>query len=297
MSNQEQAAQVRDGNGFIAALDQSGGSTPKALAAYGVSSDAYNNDDEMFDLIHDMRSRIVNAPAFTGDKIVGAILFEMTMDRDINGKPSPLFLWEDRRVVPFLKIDKGLMDEDDGVQLMKPMDHLDRLLPHAVKKGIFGTKMRSVINAASATGIAANVAQQFEIGKQVIRHGLVPILEPEINIQMTDKAQAEEILRDAVLAELNKLGPNEVIMLKLTLPEQPNIYQPLIDHPNVMRVVALSGGYKRQEANARLAQNKGIIASFSRALTEGLSADQSDAEFNATLGTTINDVFAASVAG
>ncbi len=297
MSNQEQAAQVRDGNGFIAALDQSGGSTPKALAAYGVSPDAYSNDDEMFDLIHDMRSRIVNAPSFTGDKIVGAILFEMTMDRDINGKPSPLYLWEDRRVVPFLKIDKGLMDEADGVQLMKPMDHLDRLLPHAVEKGIFGTKMRSVINAASATGIATNVAQQFEVGKQVIRHGLVPILEPEINIHMADKAQAEEMLRDAILAELNKLGPNEVIMLKLTLPEQENIYQPLIDHPNVMRIVALSGGYTREEANARLARNRGIIASFSRALTEGLSAKQSDADFNATLGTTIDDVFAASVAG
>jgi fructose-bisphosphate aldolase class I len=297
MSNQEQAAQVRDGNGFIAALDQSGGSTPKALAAYGVSSDAYSNDDEMFDLIHDMRSRIVNAPAFTGDKIVGAILFEMTMDRNIGGKPSPLYLWEDRRVVPFLKIDKGLMDEADGVQLMKPMDHLDRLLPHAVEKGIFGTKMRSVINAATATGIAANVAQQFEAGKQVIRHGLVPILEPEVNIHMPDKAQAEEMLRDAILSELNKLGPNEVIMLKLTLPEQENIYQPLIDHPNVMRIVALSGGYTREQANARLSRNKGIIASFSRASTEGLSADQSDADFNATLGTTIDDVFAASVAG
>ncbi len=297
MSNQEQAAQVRNGDGFIAALDQSGGSTPKALAAYGVSSDAYNNDDEMFDLIHDMRSRIVNAPSFTGDKIVGAILFEMTMDRDINGKPSPLYLWEDRRVVPFLKIDKGLMDEADGVQLMKPMDHLNRLLPRAVEKGIFGTKMRSVINAASATGIATNVAQQFDAGKQVIRHGLVPILEPEINIHMADKAQAEEMLRDAILAELNKLGQNEVIMLKLTLPEQENIYQPLIDHPNVMRIVALSGGYTREEANARLARNRGIIASFSRALTEGLSAKQSDADFNATLGTTIDDVFAASVAG
>ena len=297
MSNQEQAAQVRNGNGFIAALDQSGGSTPKALAAYGVTGDAYSNDDEMFDLIHDMRSRIVNAPSFTGDKIVGAILFEMTMDRAITGKPSPLFLWEDRRVVPFLKIDKGLMDEADGVQLMKPMDHLDRLLPHAVEKGIFGTKMRSVINAATATGIAANVAQQFEAGKQVIRHGLVPILEPEVNIHMPDKAQAEEMLRDAILSELNKLGPNEVIMLKLTLPEQENIYQPLIDHPNVMRIVALSGGYTREQANARLSRNKGIIASFSRASTEGLSADQSDADFNATLGTTIDDVFAASVAG
>lgn len=297
MSKQEQAAQVRSGNGFVAALDQSGGSTPKALAAYGVSSDAYANDDEMFDLIHQMRSRIVNAPAFTGDKIMGAILFEMTMDRQINGKPSAQYLWEDRHVVPFLKIDKGLADESDGVQLMKPMDHLDRLLPRAAKHGIFGTKMRSVINAASQTGIAANVAQQFEVGKQVIGHGLVPILEPEINIKMDDKAQAEEMLRDAILAQLDKLGPNEIIMLKLTLPEQPNIYQPLVDHPNVMRVVALSGGYTREEANARLAQNKGIVASFSRALTEGLSAGQDDDEFNRTLNTTIEDVYAASIAG
>jgi len=226
MSKQEQAAQVRDGNGFVAALDQSGGSTPKALAAYGVPSDAYANDDEMFDLIHDMRSRIINAPAFTGAKVIGAILFEMTMDRDINGKPSPLYLWEDRRVVPFLKIDKGLLDDDDGVQLMKPMDHLDRLLPRAAKLGVFGTKMRSVINAASTSGIAASVAQQFEVGKQVIGHGLVPILEPEINIKMADKAQAEEMLRDAILAHLNKLGPYEIVMLKLTLPEQANVRRP-----------------------------------------------------------------------
>ncbi|WP_342075414.1 fructose bisphosphate aldolase [Yoonia sp. SS1-5] len=297
MSKQEMTTQVRSGNGFIAALDQSGGSTPKALAAYGVDSDAYSNDDEMFDLIHAMRSRIVNAPAFTGAKIVGAILFEMTMDREIGGKPSAQYLWEDRRVVPFLKIDKGLMDETDGVQLMKPMDHLDRLLPRAAQGGIFGTKMRSVINQPNAAGIAANVTQQFEVGRQVIGHGLVPILEPEINIKMTDKAVAEEMLRDEILAHLNTLGPNEIIMLKLTLPEQPNIYQALVDHPNVMRVVALSGGYTRDEANAKLAQNTGIIASFSRALTEGLSADQSDADFNQTLSTTIEDVFAASVAG
>lgn len=297
MTNQEQAAQIRSADGFIAALDQSGGSTPKALAAYGIAADAYANDDEMFDLIHAMRSRIVNAPAFTGDKIIGAILFEMTMDREINGKPSAQYLWEDRHVVPFLKIDKGLEAEQSGVQLMKPMDHLDTLLPRAVKAGIFGTKMRSVINAASETGIAANVAQQFEIGKEVLEHGLVPILEPEINIKMTDKAKAEEMLRDEILAHLDKLGPDQHIMLKLTLPEQPNIYQPLVDHPNVMRVVALSGGYTRQEANARLAQNKGVVASFSRALTEGLSAQQSDDEFNETLSKTIDEVFAASVAG
>ena len=297
MSHPEQTAQVRDGNGFIAALDQSGGSTPKALAAYGIPADRYGNDDEMFDLIHGMRSRIVNAPAFTGDKIVGAILFEMTMDREIGGKPSAQYLWEDRKVVPFLKIDKGLMDEADGVQLMKPMDHLGTLLPHAVSKGVFGTKMRSVINAASPSGIAANVAQQFEVGQTVLSHGLVPILEPEININMADKAQAEEMLRDEILAHLGKLGADQHIMLKLTLPEEANVYKPLIDHPNVMRVVALSGGYSRQEANARLSKNAGMIASFSRALTEGLSDGQSDAEFDQTLATTIDEVYAASVAG
>ncbi len=297
MSNQKQAAQVRSADGFIAALDQSGGSTPKALAAYGIDADAYSNDDEMFDLIHAMRSRIVNAPSFTGDKIIGAILFEMTMDREIGGKPSAQYLWEDRHVVPFLKIDKGLEAESDGVQLMKPMDQLDTLLPRAAAAGIFGTKMRSVINAASASGIAANVAQQFEVGKQVLDHGLVPILEPEINIKMTDKAKAEEILRDEILVHLNKLGSDQHIMLKLTLPEQPNIYQPLVDHPNVMRVVALSGGYSRDEANARLSKNKGVVASFSRALTEGLSAQQSDDAFNETLGQTIDEIFTASVAG
>lgn len=297
MSQQEMAAQVRDGNGFVAALDQSGGSTPKALAAYGVPAEAYANDVEMFDMIHAMRSRIVNAPAFTGDKIVGAILFEMTMDREINGKPSAKFLWEDRHVVPFLKIDKGLMDEADGVQLMKPMDHLDTVLPRAAGYGVFGTKMRSVINTANPKGIAAIIDQQFAEGKRVHGHGLVPILEPEININMIDKAKAEEMLRDEVLKHLNALAPEEMVMLKLTLPEEPNIYQPLVDHPNVMRVVALSGGYSRADANARLAQNRGVIASFSRALTEGLSADQSDAAFNDMLNTAIDDIYAASVAG
>ncbi|MDX8352200.1 fructose bisphosphate aldolase [Cognatiyoonia sp. IB215182] len=297
MANDEMAKQVRDGAGFIAALDQSGGSTPKALAAYGVPADAYANDDEMFDMIHAMRSRIVNAPAFTGDKIVGAILFEMTMDRAFNGKPSAQFLWEDRKVVPFLKIDKGLKEEADGVQLMKPMDHLDTVLPRAVSHGVFGTKARSVINQANPDGIAAIISQQFEEGKRVIAHGLVPILEPEINIKMADKAKAEVLLRDAVLSHLEALAPDEKVMLKLTLPEEANIYQPLVDHPNVMRVVALSGGYTRAEANARLAQNKGVIASFSRALTEGLSADQDDATFNDTISTTIDEVYQASVAG
>lgn len=297
MSTQEMAAQVRDGNGFIAALDQSGGSTPKALKLYGVSEDTYANDDEMFDLIHAMRARIVDAPAFTGAKVIGAILFEMTMDRQFNGKPSARYLWEDRRVVPFLKIDKGLEAEADGVQLLKPMPGLDDVLRRANDNGVFGTKMRSVINGASQTGIAANVAQQFAVANQVISHGLVPILEPEVNINMDNKAQAEDMLRDAILAELAQLSPNASIMLKLTLPEIPNVYKPLVDHPQVMRVVALSGGYSRAEANHRLSQNTGVIASFSRALTEGLSTNQSDDAFNAMINTTIEDVFAASVAG
>jgi len=297
MSKSDMAAQVRSGNGFIAALDQSGGSTPKALGLYGIEQDAYANDDEMFDLIHGMRARIVDAPAFTGAKIVGAILFEMTMDRQFNGKPSAQYLWEDRRVVPFLKIDKGLMDEADGVQLLKPMPGLDDLLRRASDNGVFGTKERSVINQANADGIKAIVAQQFEVARQVIGHGLVPILEPEININMDSKAEAEEMLRDAILAELDKLAPNATIMLKLTLPEVPNVYAPLVAHDQVMRVVALSGGYNRAEANRRLAENTGVIASFSRALTEGLSAQQSDDEFNAMISTTIEDIFAASVAG
>ncbi|SEW04734.1 fructose-bisphosphate aldolase [Cognatiyoonia koreensis] len=297
MPKQEMAEQVRNANGFIAALDQSGGSTPKALKAYGIGEDAYATDDEMFDLIHGMRSRIVDAPAFTGAKVIGAILFEMTMDRTFGGKPAARYLWEDRRVVPFLKIDKGLEAEVDGVQLMKPIPGLEDLLRRATENGVFGTKMRSVIYAVSQSGIAANVAQQFQIGKEVISHGLVPILEPEINIKMTGKAEAEEILRDAILAELDQLAPNATIMLKLTLPEIPNIYKPLVDHPQVMRVVALSGGYSRAEANRRLAENTGVVASFSRALTEGLSAQQSDAEFNTMISETIEDVFAASVAG
>ena len=297
MTQHDMAEQVSGGNGFVAALDQSGGSTPKALAAYGVSSEAYANDDEMFDLIHEMRSRIVNAPAFTGAKVVGAILFEMTMDREIGGKPSARYLWEDRRVVPFLKIDKGLLEEEDGVQMMKPMDHLDTLLPRALKNGVFGTKMRSVINANNAAGIAANVAQQFEVGKRVMKHGLVPILEPEININMIDKADAEAVLCEELIKQLNLLNADQIVMLKLTLPEQANTYRPIVEHPNVMRVVALSGGYSRAEANQRLTENVGIIASFSRALTEGLSAQQTDDDFNQTLSSTIEDIFAASVAG
>lgn len=297
MSQHDMAAQVRNANGFIAALDQSGGSTPKALGLYGIDADSYANDDEMFDLMHAMRARIVDAPAFTGAKVIGAILFEMTMDRQFGGKPAAQYLWEERRVVPFLKIDKGLEAEADGVQLLKPMPGLDDLLRRAKDNGVFGTKMRSVINGASQTGIQAIVAQQCEVADQVIGHGLVPILEPEININMDQKSAAEEMLRDALLAKLDTLGPNTNVMLKLTLPEVPNVYKPLVDHPNVMRVVALSGGYSRAEANRRLAENTGVIASFSRALTEGLSAQQSDDDFNDVISTTIENVFAASVAG
>ncbi|PVA08072.1 fructose bisphosphate aldolase [Thalassorhabdomicrobium marinisediminis] len=288
--------QIRNGQGFIAALDQSGGSTPKALKAYGVSEDAYANDDQMFDLIHEMRARIVNAPDFNGDKVIGAILFEMTMDREIGGKPSAKALWEDNGVVPFLKIDKGLEEEKDGVQMMKPIPNLDHLLERAAKGGIFGTKERSVIHAANEDGINAIVAQQFALGAQVYGHGLMPILEPEVNIKATDKAQIEEMVTQTILRHLDALPEGQQVMLKLTLPETPGQYQPFVDHPNCLKVVALSGGYDRDEANARLAQNPGVIASFSRALTEGLSAHQSDAEFNATLGRAIASIHAASVA-
>jgi len=297
MPNQEQLDQIKAGQGFVAALDQSGGSTPKALRLYGIEEDAYSNDDEMFALIHDMRSRIVNAPSFTGDKVVGAILFEMTMDRQIDGKPAAQTLWEDNGVVPFLKCDKGLMDEHNGVQLMKPMDGLDTLLERAVSAGMFGTKMRSVINSANPDGVAAIVAQQFKVAKQIAGHGLVAIIEPEVNINAADKAEAEAML----LAELTKHADawdlDVPFMLKLTLPEAANHYASLVDHPKCLRIVALSGGYDRAEANRRLALNGGIIASFSRALTEGLSAQQSDADFNAALSDTIDAIHTASVAG
>ncbi len=295
--HQDMAAQMRDGNGFIAALDQSGGSTPKALRLYGVDDSAYANDAEMFDHIHAMRARIVDAPAFTGAKVIGAILFEMTMNREFSGQPAASYLWNERRVVPFLKIDKGLEAEADGVQLLRDMPGLDALLDKAKGLGIFGTKERSVINMASPTGIEAVVAQQFDVAKQVLSHGLVPILEPEININIADKAHAEELLRDAILRHLDDVPEGQEVMLKLTLPDDANVYQALVDHPKVMRVVALSGGYSRAEATARLSKNTGIIASFSRALTEGLSAQQSDAEFNTLLSSTIEDIFAASVAG
>lgn len=292
MSRERQAEQMRTGKGFVAALDQSGGSTPKALRLYGIEEDAYSSEAEMFDLMHAMRSRIVAAPSFTGEKIVGAILFEMTMDRDFAGKPSAHHLWEDRGVVPFLKCDKGLMAEADGVQLMKPMDDLDDILTRATQKGIFGTKMRSVINAANPAGIAANVAQQFEVGKQILGHGLVPIIEPEVTISISDKAKAEAILRDEILGQLENV-PSE-IMLKLTLPSEANFYKSVIDHPNVMRVVALSGGYSRAQANDLLGRNTGMIASFSRALTEGLSAQQTDEEFNKMIADTIQSIYDAS---
>ncbi len=297
MSKTEQANKLRAGQGFIAALDQSGGSTPKALRLYGIEESAYGSEAEMFDLMHAMRARIAQAPEFTGDKVLGAILFEMTMDRDIGGKPSPAFLWQERGVVPFLKVDKGLATDTDGVKLMKPMPDLDPLLERAVKAGIFGTKMRSVIDAANPAGIEAVVAQQFDVGQQILGHGLVPIIEPEVTISIKDKAEAEEILRAAILAQLDALPADQEVMLKLTLPESPNLYESLINHPRVLRVVALSGGYSRDEANARLAQNRGVIASFSRALTEGLSAQQSDAEFNATIAKSIDDIYRASIAG
>ncbi len=295
MSNPAQTAQMTNGQGFIAALDQSGGSTPKALRLYGVGEDTYGSDAEMFDLIHAMRSRIAQAPAFTGEKVIGAILFEMTMDREIGGKPSAAYLWEERGVVPFLKIDKGLEDAKDGVKLMKPISGLDELLDRAVAHGVFGTKERSVIDAANPTGIAAIVAQQFELGGQVLAKGLVPIIEPEVTISITDKAEAEDILLAEITKQLDAVPEGQQVMLKLTLPTKTGLYAPLIAHPKVMRVVALSGGYAREEANAKLSENLGMIASFSRALTEGLSVDQSDAAFNDTLAATIDSIYQASI--
>ena len=297
MSDPRQTEQMTSGNGFVAALDQSGGSTPKALMLYGVEESAYGSETEMFDLIHQMRSRIVTAPAFDGNKVVGAILFEQTMDREIDGIPTAQYLWEKRSVVPFLKIDKGLADETDGVRLMKPMPELDALLERAVKAGIFGTKMRSVIDSASASGIKSNVDQQFDIGLQILGHGLVPIIEPEVTISIADKAEAEKLLLAEITRRLDALPADKQIMLKLTLPEEPNLYKPLVDHPRVMRVVALSGGYSREEANTRLSQNTGMIASFSRALAEGLNAQQSDAEFNDMISGTIDSIYEASIAG
>ncbi|NRB00398.1 MAG: fructose bisphosphate aldolase, partial [Rhodobacteraceae bacterium] len=294
MTNAAQTEQMQSGKGFIAALDQSGGSTPKALGLYGIGEDAYSSDAEMFDLMHAMRARIIKSPAFSGDKVIGAILFEMTMDREIDGTPTAEYLWNSKGVVPFLKVDKGLRDAADGVKLMKPIDGLDALLERAVGKGIFGTKMRSVVDAANAKGIADIVAQQFEVGQQISAHGLMPILEPEVTISIADKAEAEAILRDEITKHLDTLPAGQQVMLKLSLPTVDNFYAPLVDDPRVMRVVALSGGYVRDEANAILAKNVGMIASFSRALSEGLSAGQSDEEFNATLATSIGTIYDAS---
>ena len=295
MSNSEQQMQkMKDQDGFIAALDQSGGSTPKALGLYGVKSDAWSNDEEMFAIVHEMRTRIIKSPSFGGDRILGAILFENTMDREIDGHATADFLWNEKKIVPFLKVDKGLADESDGVQVMKPMPGLDALLKRAVSKNIFGTKMRSVIKQANAKGIKAIVAQQFEIGRQIVAAGLVPIIEPEVDIHCPDKAEAEDMLKAELMSELNKLGKNELVMLKLTLPEKDNLYADCIKHANVVRVVALSGGYSREEANDRLSRQNGMVASFSRALSEGLSAQQSDEEFNAMLDASIQSIYDAS---
>jgi len=293
-SNAQPLEKVRTAAGFIAALDQSGGSTPKALGLYGIGEDAWSSDEQMFDLVHQMRSRIITSPVFNGDRILAAILFENTMDRDIAGRPTVSYLWEEKHIVSFLKVDKGLAAEQDGAQVMKPMPDLDALLLRARKKGVFGTKMRSVIKQANPAGVAAVVRQQFEIGRQIIAAGLVPIIEPEIDIHCPDKAAAEDLLNSALLAELNTLPAGDQVMLKLTPPEVDNHWAECIAHPNVLRVVALSGGYPRTEANARLARNKGLIASFSRALSEGLTAQQSDDEFNSLLDASIDSIFQAS---
>jgi fructose-bisphosphate aldolase, class I len=288
-------SKIRSGNGFIAALDQSGGSTPKALKLYGLDESTYSGEQEMFDRIHEMRSRIVTSPAFNGDRIIGAILFEMTMDRQIEGKGSAEYLWQDKGVVPFLKVDKGLADEADGAQVMKPMPDLDALLDRAKTHQVFGTKMRSVIKLANGAGVDAVVSQQFEVGRRILDAGLMPIIEPEVDIKSPEKAEAEALLKAGILSELGSLPDDQQIMLKLTLPEADGFYSELVEHPKVLRVVALSGGYSREDANARLARNHGVVASFSRALTEGLSAQQSDDEFNKTLDATIASIYAASI--
>jgi len=293
--NQQMFDQVKAGKGFIAALDQSGGSTPKALKLYGVDESEYSGDEAMFDLIHKMRSRLIKSKVFTGDRIVGAILFEMTMERQIDGIGSAEFLWSKKKIVPFLKIDSGLAAEVNDVQIMKPIPELAGRIAAANKHGVFGTKMRSVINLANAKGIEAVVAQQFEIGKEIIAGGLIPIIEPEVNIKSAQKEQAEDILKTCLLNHLNKLSDAQTVMLKLTIPTKTNLYKELVAHPRVLKVVALSGGYSRDEANQLLSQNKGVIASFSRALTEGLSAKQNDDQFDALLDSTIQSIYNASV--
>lgn len=295
--NTDMHKKITNGDGFIAALDQSGGSTPKALGLYGVEESAWSTDEEMYGLIHQMRSRIIKASCFNGEKVIGAILFERTMDSDIEGTPTAKYLWEHCAVVPFLKVDKGLGASENGVKMMNPMPDLDALLAKAVDKGIFGTKMRSVVDAANAEGIAALIAQQFEIGQQILGHGLVPIIEPEVTITIGDKAAAEDMVLAEITKQLDAMPSDQQVMLKLTLPETANLYKSLVDHPRVLRVVALSGGYSREEANTRLSQNTGMIASFSRALTQGLSAKQAETDFDATLSGTIDEICAASIAG
>ena len=293
--NTEQLNKMRSGQGFIAALDQSGGSTPKALRLYGIEESEYSGDAQMFDLIHAMRTRMIKSPAFTGERVLGAILFEGTMDRDIDGVGSAQFLWANKGVIPFLKVDKGLADDANGVQVMKPMPELDSLLGRAVAKGIFGTKMRSVIKLANKAGIDAVVKQQFEVGRQILAAGLVPIIEPEVDINSPEKGAAEDLLKAAIASELAQQPADKPVMLKLTLPNTDDFYLDFVKHPSVLRVVALSGGYSREDANAKLSRNHGMIASFSRALTEGLSAKQSESEFNAMLDSTIAGIYAASI--
>ena len=293
--NDEQFRKIKSGSGFIAALDQSGGSTPKALRLYGLDETSYSNDQEMFDRVHEMRSRIVTSPVFTGERILGAILFEMTMEREIEGMGSAEYLWQVKNVVPFLKVDKGLAEQADGAQAMKPIPDLDDQLTRAVAHGVFGTKMRSVIALANPSGVDTVVGQQFDLGRRILATGLVPIIEPEVDIHSPQKAAAEDLLKAALVAELDDLDADQQVMLKLTLPEQDDFYADLVDHPRVLRVVALSGGYSRADANTRLARNHGVVASFSRALTEGLTADQSDAEFDATLDAAIGSIYTASL--
>ena len=293
--NNEMLQQMRTGKGFIAALDQSGGSTPKALKLYGLDETTYSNEAEMFDRMHEMRSRLIKAPSFNGNRVIGAILFEMTMERTIDGLGSAEYLWQKKRVVPFLKVDNGLADEANDVQLMKPIPELQTRIAAANKHGVFGTKMRSVINKANPSGVEAVVRQQFEIGKEIIAGGLVPIIEPEVNIKSPQKVEAEELLKKLLIEYANKLSLDQNIMLKLSLPTVPNLYKELVDHPRIVRVVALSGGYSRDDANKYLAQNTGVIASFSRALAEGLTAQQSDTEFDRALDTAIQSIYEASI--
>lgn len=293
--NSAQLAQMKSGKGFIAALDQSGGSTPKALSLYGIEPNTYSGEAAMFDLVHQMRSRIIKSPSFTSERVIGVILFEMTMDRQIDGLGSAEFLWQKKNIVPFLKVDNGLADEKDGAQVMKPIPELDARLTSAISHGVFGTKMRSVIKQANAVGIKAVVEQQFEIGKQICAKGLVPIIEPEVDIKCPDKAAAEDLLLAELVKQLDKLGADQDVMLKLTLPEKAGLYTPLTNHPRVVRVVALSGGYSRDHANEVLAKNPNVIASFSRALSEGLTAQQTDSEFDAMIDKTIQAIYEASI--